>query len=357
MDALIKGKFLKDTKKPPFKIISKAFRVLFGNGDLFLVKVHITNRCNQSCPHCYIPKDNIDLNKKYINRIADNINSGVIDLAGGEPLLRDDIYEIIRYIKSKKLKCGLYTNGSLITKKVAKDLKRAGLDTSVITLNSDIEQEHNNLIGCNNWNSIVEGIRNLVSEGIIVYVYTPVHRVSIGKLKDIRNFSKSLGARQIFHKYMPRSYDDDLVINDKEEWYRAKNEILYEINPVHRKHVERLIKVFDRTCVGGLFEVSIKSNGDVTPCPFINDLVLGNIKHKNLRDIFNKRFENKQFLDFFNPPKECTDCSVIGNCKGGCRAVNSFKNDGYSARDMHCKGPFHESPSTDDLCRYLPYWM
>lgn len=87
-----------------------------------------TFRCNLNCVHCYVPKgkDNQELSKKELTyqqicRILDQVvDEGCLWflLTGGEPFIRDDVLEIYEYAKRKGLIVTLFTNGTLINRRI-----------------------------------------------------------------------------------------------------------------------------------------------------------------------------------------------------------------------------------------------
>ncbi len=92
-----------------------------------IVVWNITNRCNLKCRHCYASagKDNLELSTEQCFEIVDKLASFKVPLilfSGGEPLLRNDIFEIARYAKKRGIKCVLSTNGTLIDRDLAENL-------------------------------------------------------------------------------------------------------------------------------------------------------------------------------------------------------------------------------------------
>lgn len=90
-----------------------------------------TLRCNLKCVHCYanagrsVKELSTDEAKEMINDFAE-IGVPVLLLSGGEPLLREDIFELAEYAVERGIPCSLSTNGTLITEEVAERLKNAG---------------------------------------------------------------------------------------------------------------------------------------------------------------------------------------------------------------------------------------
>lgn len=113
---------------------------------VFSLRISITNRCNVRCFYCHhdgiIPQSyEMTADEIYrVAKIAADIGVGKIRLSGGEPLIRDDIVEIVSKISSIGFKdIALTTNGTLLGK-YAYELKQAGLNrvnVSFDTLNPE----------------------------------------------------------------------------------------------------------------------------------------------------------------------------------------------------------------------------
>ncbi len=100
----------------------------FASGMRPIVVWNLTNRCNLSCVHCYASAgtDLFELTTEQCFEIVDKLSDFKVPLilfSGGEPLLREDLFEIAEYAKKKGIKSVLSTNGTLITKEIAENLK------------------------------------------------------------------------------------------------------------------------------------------------------------------------------------------------------------------------------------------
>lgn len=91
---------------------------------LNVINLHLTDKCNFQCHHCFVKKENKELKfseiEIIVNKIqrffeAEHISDGRITLAGGEPLLYKELNEVIDLIFSKNIKVSLITNGFLLT--------------------------------------------------------------------------------------------------------------------------------------------------------------------------------------------------------------------------------------------------
>ena len=92
----------------------------------YSISWNLTKRCNLNCDHCYLDAEfrgglkTDELNTEECFRVIDQIAevnpNAFLILTGGEPLLRPDIYEIIRYAADKKFMVVLGTNGTMINR-------------------------------------------------------------------------------------------------------------------------------------------------------------------------------------------------------------------------------------------------
>ncbi|MBI5871581.1 radical SAM protein, partial [archaeon] len=102
--------------------------------------LNITNRCNFRCVHCAFDSGMRTMNEFSLNKIRQilidtkKLGGERIDITGGEPTIRKNIFEIIKIAKSLGYKVELVTNGSLLNKKGLLRLKTIGLDSIAVSL-------------------------------------------------------------------------------------------------------------------------------------------------------------------------------------------------------------------------------
>jgi len=360
-------KILNESVEPGGKIkdcIRRAcFEVLnnYKNKYIF-IEMHLTNICNLKCKNCYCQlEDKSSLEKAEIFSFLEqlkklrykNLNFHIL---GGEPLLRSDLLEIISYAKNRiKIKQVLmFTNGTLITDELAYKMKQSGLDAAIVTLHSHRNEIHDSITQyADSWNKAVSGIKSLINAGIPTYSFTVLMSYNIGHLKQIEYFVKSLGAKTKYFPYIKQKEDDSLCIENKEKFQQAIQWIFNKSEKFKRK----LLKIFlkrRKSCLAFVNVINIKSDGTVTPCPFLN-LKLGNIKEEKIYSILNRSYKNKELLDFLSVPQECKGCSLVGVCGGGCRAFRYNVYRDTKSKDCNCSGPYKERISLEELGSYMPY--
>lgn len=153
--------------------------------------------CNQKCLHCYAGNQEYatttELSTKEWRKVIDICRKNCIPqltFTGGEPTLRDDLVELVNY--SKWFVTRLNTNGVLLTEKLCKDLYEASLDSVQVTLYSSNKEIHNQLVGADNFDLTVQGIKNAVAAGLNVSINTPLCSLNKDYISTLK-FAKELG--------------------------------------------------------------------------------------------------------------------------------------------------------------------
>ena len=173
-----------------------------------VISWNVTLKCNLKCAHCYINAEkskipdelSTDGAKMLIHQITE-VSRPLLILSGGEPLLRDDIFEIIRYGKERGLRMGMGSNGMLIDDKVAMKLKDAGMWTVAISLDSSVPKRHDEFRGVKGcWKRAVNAIKELKKVGIEVQVNCTVTQENYDEIEKIMELAENLGVDN-FHLF------------------------------------------------------------------------------------------------------------------------------------------------------------
>lgn len=147
--------------------------------------------CNQRCIHCYAAGQKMsevqELPTESWKKIIDKCREACIPqltFTGGEPTLRSDLVELVAY--SKWFVTRLNTNGVCLTSSICEQLFQASLDSVQVTLYSDKPEIHTALVGANNWEKTVEGIKNAIHAHLSVSVNTPLCTINRGYTDTLR---------------------------------------------------------------------------------------------------------------------------------------------------------------------------
>ena len=343
-----------------------------------VISWNMTLKCNLKCGHCYINAEDTklpgelstDAAKMLIHQITE-VSKPLLILSGGEPLLRDDIYEIIRYGADRGLRMGMGSNGMLIDDEVARKLKDAGMWTVAISLDSSKPERHDEFRGVEGcWEHAVNAIKMLKKTGIEVQVNCTVTQQNYDEIDEVMALAESLGVDN-FHLFFlvptGRGTDiEDITPKMYEEMIRSTlaKTTKYKLNvkPSCAPQFMRVSKDQNvdmsrwvRGCMAGLYYCRIYPSGEVTPCPYM-PVSLGNIRERSFKDIW---FNSKVFKDLRNFESlkgKCGACEHREVC-GGCRA----RAYGVTTEHMDFCGALHKPTETqgdylaeDPWCIYQP---
>ena len=135
--------------------------------------------CNQKCVHCYaagqVYADEAELGTGDWKKIIDKCRSaGIpqITFTGGEPTMREDLFELISY--ARWFISRLNTNGILLTENFCRELRKAELDSVQITFYSSDAGVHNTLVGAEQFDKTAAGIDNALAAGLQLSINTPL---------------------------------------------------------------------------------------------------------------------------------------------------------------------------------------
>jgi len=167
-----------------------------------LVFWEVTKGCNLRCIHCRASATELsspsDLETRFALGIIDQIAAAanpILVLSGGEPLYRSDIFQLARYATDKGLRVALATNGTLVTKDVARMIVDSGVKRVSISLDGADAATHDAFRGIPGaFDAAVYGLRNLKALGMSVQINMTIARHNARQLPQVLELAKSLGA-------------------------------------------------------------------------------------------------------------------------------------------------------------------
>ena len=183
----------------------------FVPGAPFLVVWDITYACNLKCKHCYSnsgkPLEN-ELSTDQVMKIIDKLDRAsvpAIAFSGGEPLIKNDFFEITKYAHDRGIYVAVATNGTLITKDKAKEMNKAGIEFVQISLDGASPDTHDSFRGINGiFNKTLEGIKNCVNEDFFVNIATTMTKYNYEEVPLIIDLCKKLGVNWFMaYKFVP----------------------------------------------------------------------------------------------------------------------------------------------------------
>lgn len=302
-----------------------------------IVFLEITRECNLRCKHCLNNSGNClqnELSFEELSKIVKDLaENGVqeIRFTGGEPLINDKVYELLKLSSENGIYTVIGTNGTLITKEVAKKLKDVGLMKAVVSIDGS-RKSHDYIRGKGNYDKAIKGIDNLLEQGIKVRVNSVIMK---NNMEEVITLAKEMHKKKI-HIFLRRFIDSGRGENLKNNMLNAKD---YEYvkksleNELKDKYVighylldassisPRIKLPFKfQGCKAGQRSIAIMANGDIHLCGFLYSQgvkAVNNIRNiTNLSNFWNDLQDNdrltylKQKLDKYNsiPEVQQTYC-------------------------------------------------
>ena len=136
---------------------------------------NVTRACNLKCVHCYAHATEKALEKELSTEqakvVLDDLaqfGTPVVLFSGGEPLVRPDLPELADYAVSKGMRAVISTNGTLITKEKAAELKKIGLSYVGVSLDGmeEVNDRFRKKKGA--FKAALSGIENSLEAGLKV---------------------------------------------------------------------------------------------------------------------------------------------------------------------------------------------
>ncbi len=182
---------------------------------------NMTKRCNLKCVHCYAKavnpegKDIIttDQAKAMIDDLA-AYGAPVMLFSGGEPLVRKDLVELASYATGKGMRAVISTNGTLITKEKARELKQVGLSYVGISLDGgeEIHDRFRAVPGA--FRKALEGVENCQAEGLKVGLRFTINKRNAGEVPTLFQIVRDMDVPRICFYHLVYSGRGSELINE-----------------------------------------------------------------------------------------------------------------------------------------------
>jgi heme b synthase len=306
-----------------------------------MVAWELTRNCNLNCIHCRAaassgPHDG-ELTLRECKRILDQIaafSSPTIILTGGEPLLRDDIFDIIEYGNAKGLRLVMAINGTLLTEEIARKLKDGGIKRVSLSLDGKDAKSHDAFRGIiGSFNSVMRAADILKNIDLPFQINTTVTQLNVDDLQDIYNLVKLIGA-VAWHVFLLVPVGRGKGLKGKELDTKAYEDVLnwlYDIeskNEIEMKvtcapHYYRIVKEKGDTpksagCLAGKSFMFISHKGIAQPCGYL-ELSSGNVRAEGVKKVWEESPIFNQLRDLSSYRGKCGGCRYLKICSG-CRA-------------------------------------
>lgn len=320
-------------------------------GTLKMVDIDITNRCNLNCKHCgasilhcknrrkHAAEDK-ELPKAIIFNLLEQIASlgcRDITIAGGEPFVREDIFDVLKKANYLGLYVALLTNGTLIEGETAKKLGKlpyiSYIRISVDYVDEEKLEEFRRSKGI--FELIKRAIHHLKEEGILVGIGSTILPENLSQVEKLIEFSIEQGVdfiRMVPAVKIGRAGDQPIDFT----FYVEAIKTVLTSTASHAKDlkqdftqiphdVKEISSFFACSCPGGKISCSVSPKGFVKICPLLPDSEEErfNVQSKNFSQIWGylaleKETWGKKVIGRLRG--RCGVCNLKSTCAGGCLA-------------------------------------
>lgn len=343
---------------------------------------HITERCNLRCKHCYqtsyeTPEMPLPKMLSIVDEYLDLLDlwgiNGKMQVTGGEPFVRKDIFNILEKIHENRNKLGftIMSNGYYITKDIAKKLRDLNIDNFQISIEGE---EHTNdyIRGKGAYKRIVESAKILVEEGIHTSFSFTVTSINSKEYFKVLEIAKSLGVHTLWSdRLVPwgsgkQIQEQMLQPLDVKEHYEKITRISKELDGKGSKtKLSRNRTLYfmadpkkqDRLpwanhCDGvGTRGMTVLCDGTVYPCRRL-PIKVGNLMEQSLFEIWYANEWMWKLRDKNNYKNEkCGNCELFERCGGGAPCIAYGYSGTPFATDPQCWKAFDKIPEAEQLAK------
>jgi radical SAM protein with 4Fe4S-binding SPASM domain len=328
----------------------------------------MTTACNLNCIHCHASggrrsPDELTTHeaRDLIDQLAEVSEFRMMAYTGGEPLMRDDLFELLAYSHSLGFANTMATNATLIDDAVARRLRRHGLVIAAVSLDGFDANTHDYVRGQPGaFERALRGMRSLREAGILLHVNITAmtynldqiqplmalvdelqtgivlmyQLIPVGRGRDVEKATLDLSANERLIRFMARAQRQTRAIMEPvggpQYW-----PFLLQRAGIRSGPLLRLAELVFHGCSAGRGFVYVKPNGDVWPCPFI-EINCGNVRERPFTTIWKS---SPVFEDLRNRETRlhgrCGDCTYRRLC-GGCRGRSMALTGDYLSEDPSC---------------------
>ncbi len=334
-----------------------------------LIAWETTRRCSLDCRHCRASAQNIpyknelslDECKQFLDGMLEFTPTPIMIVTGGDPMMRNDIYDIIEHGKSIGLRMVIALCGQFLSPAIMQRLKECGILKASFSLDGSTAESHDRFRRVEgSFDDLMESMAFAREAGIPFQVNSTISKYNISELPGILDLTIQSGADS-FHPFLlvptgnaKELLDMELSAEDYEKtlyWIHEQSKIQdIMVKPTCAPHYYRIVRQVEKGkprnaspdkhphaqkhgqghghgfssmtkgCLGGQGFAFVSHTGKVQICGFL-DVECGDIRETNL--LFKPIWDNSQVFQEMRDTDgyhgKCGICKYRNVC-GGCRA-------------------------------------
>ena len=324
----------------------------------FVLQWHLSETCNLKCLHCYQENHKpvqleyeklVEIYNQYKTFLKKKKMKGHINITGGEPLCNPHLFNLLDLIKKDEnlISFSILTNGTLITKNIAKKIK--SYNPYYVQVSLEGGKKTNDFIrGKGTYVKIAEGIQNLRAEGIFTSISFTATSLNYKEFPKVVKYARKYNVNNVWSdRYIPlgASENMDLVLDcnqtkeyleimDKERKKLLKLKNNNTTISMYRALQFQMTNDFAYGCTAGDTLLTVMENGDLVPCRRM-PIVVGNLFETNMCKLYN---ESKVLINLRKSsiPDECIECEHSQGCRGGLKCLTYAIYKDLNHKDYGC---------------------
>lgn len=299
---LVVSTWLPPIPSGPFKrLLVNEARAAIGRPVPSTVSIEVTRSCNAKCEHCLIREGEGEPSFQDVVRVIDqalDLGCCIVTFTEGDPLLRDDIFDLIKHIDPERAVANLFTPGLDMTVEKAVKLREAGLYNLIIGVYSVNPQEHDLIRGVAGAHAkALEAIRTALDAGLMVTMSCHIKSGEVDRIPNLYSLASELGVHELsVWEGMPKSPDEKLTLIEREKIV----EIYRKINSTPggpRMFANTYFEGQMLGCMAGRRWIHVAVDGSIRGCPYLRESY-ANIKEVSMKDAWKAMRRSGHFDGF-----------------------------------------------------------
>lgn len=337
---------------------------------LRLVAWETTRNCNLACIHCrasatlgpYKGELDTEASLRLLDDIA-QVGKPIVILTGGEPLLRNDIFDLARHGTQLGLRMVMACNGTLVDETTAHQMAASGIKRISVSLDGASPESHDTFRGVTGaFQGALRGLDHAKKAGIEFQINTTITQDNLNEIQNILALAVDLGAvaHHIFllvptgrGKYIVDKAISATQYEETLNWfYDQREKTPLQLKATCAPHYYRILRqraheegkkitfqshgldAVTRGCLGGIGFCFVSHVGIVQPCGFL-DLNCGDVTQTSFVDIWRNADVFENLRDYDQLSGKCGPCEYKQVC-GGCRARAYEATGDYMSEEPLC---------------------
>lgn len=326
-----------------------------------VLQLHITGNCNLRCKHCYIDEHSCEMPysifKSIINQFLDlckdiEKESGQkvhchLHMTGGEPFCHTQINKILFYLftKKSKIKIGIMSNGTLLSKKTLLQLKVLNLKAFQVSVDGS-QKTHDEIRELGNYEDVIQALLELKRWHIPTRVSFTANSNNYVEFPAVAKMCRTCGVKTLWSdRYIPINKSSVIKPLNSSQMKDYISILQKEHNNIENKNSGLFVEnnrslqfigndTIPYYCRAGENLIVVDEHGNIMPCRRM-PIVCGNISDTTLSNVY---FENEVFKNLRNHDisGKCKVCEYKSKCKGGSRCMAYAVCGDFNTPDPGC---------------------